>query len=182
MNKLKKLKFIIPILTVVLLGGFFLYKKSNEAPKQIYDVVVRVRNQKSADPVEDKRSSMKKGDVLLVKSEGHKWSNTEKISYLILKMNLTQEQSEKLTQSVEKELSKDEIEKEMNQFKEGRDALEQEEIDRYKEELEQRRETVVLRKYRINMSKYFLEFEANDLIKGQPFQDEIYDWGIVEKK
>lgn len=44
------------------------------------------------------------------------------------------------------------------------------------------REIIRARIYRINMEKYFKDFEPLILLRKQPFQDKIYDWSIVEKK
>ncbi len=173
------LLLLVVIITVVFVSKKYIFK--NE-PKEIYEVAIMVRSQKASDPKEDARSSLKKGDVLLAKKDGGKWSRTEKVSYLILKMNLTAKQFQKITEPVEKGLTKDEIKKEMEQFKKGREDILEEELEKYKEELKQRREIVIMRKYRINMEKYFPDFKANDLIKGQPFDGEVFDWKIVEKK
>ncbi len=181
MNKLKQLKFIIPIVILLIIGGFGLYKfLYNKAPKQIYEVAVMVRSQKSSNPEEDKKTSLKAGDVMMVKEVGRKWSRTESVSYLILKMNLTEEEARKIVSPVEKKLSKDEIKKELDQFIKEQD-ISKEEKKNFEEELERRRETVVMRKYRIDMEE-FEGFKPIDLIKGQPYQEEVYDWGIVEKK
>ena len=81
-----------------------------------------------------------------------------------------------------KQERQDEIEEETEQFMEGRVDASEEEINSFKDELEQRRDTVVMRKYRIDMQKYFENFKPNDLISGQPFNGEVFDWGIMEKK
>lgn len=179
----KKVVIFLLILALIVVAGWLVKKYVfKNKPKEVYDVAVMVREQKSSDPKEDARSSLKIGDVLLAKKSGHQWSRTEKISYLILKMDLTPEQFQKLTEPVTKKLTKDEKAKEMEQFKQGRENIPEEEIKRFKEELAQRRETVVMRKYRIKMEKYFPDFKPNDLIKGQPFDGEVFDWKIVEKK
>ena len=58
------------------------------APKSLYQVAVMVRSQSNKDPVEDRKTSLKKGDVLSIQDIEHKWSKTESISYLIFKMEL----------------------------------------------------------------------------------------------
>lgn len=144
---------------------------------------MQVRDQNAnGDEKENAKTSLKKGDVLLAQEEGHNWSTTEKVSYLILKINLTEKQREKLVDSVYKKLTRKEIKKELENFKNGRDDIPDEEIDRYKEELKNRKDVVVLRKYRINMEKYFPDFVANDLVVGQPYEDKVFDWSIVQKK
>ncbi len=168
------------LILIVVLGVLWLAKKYlfKTAPKSLYDVAVVVRDQRSSDGGQ----SLKVGDVLLTKEDGHKWSKTERISYLILKMNLTKEQSEKLSKAKDRKLTKDEKVKEIEQFKANRDDMPEEELKMFEEELEQRRETILMREYRINMEKKFPDFRANDLINGHPFDGEIFDWGIVKKR
>jgi len=181
-NRKKIIIFLLVLaigITTIVIGKKYVFKSES---KEIYEVVIMVRDQRSSDPKEDARSSLKSGDVLLVKKDSQKWSQTERVSYLILRMNLNDDEVVKLTESVNKELSEKEVEKEIEQFTANRGDISKEEADRYKEELEQRKEVILLRKYRIEMEKSFPDFKANDLIKGQPFQGEVYDWDIVEKK
>jgi len=161
------------------------------APKQIYQVAIMVRSQVNKDKAEDLRTSLKRGDVLVVQKESHKFSKTESISYLILKMKLNEEQAAKLTKADEKELTKKEIRAEIAKRQEEREAraaesgreISAEELEREEEEIRQRRITVRPRLYFIDLSKGdFAEFKANDLLEGQPFTDEIYGWSIVDKK
>jgi hypothetical protein len=167
------------ILLIVGINKKYIFKKE---PKQLYEVAIMVRNQTNSNEEEDKRTSLKIGDVLLVQKVGHKWSRTERVSYLLLKMNLTKSQIEKLTKPIEKKLSKREINKELEEFKQNKADIPQEELKRFTDELKKRRKTILMRQYRINMEKYFSDFKANDLIQGQPFKDQIFDWKVVEKK
>lgn len=183
-KKIKNTKFVIifgVLLLIILAAATYRLNRIRLEPKKIYNVVVMVRSQNNSDHEEDKRTSLKTGDVLMVKEDGHKWSSTENVSYLILKMNLTEEQAQKIIEPVEVKLSKDEINKEMEQFKQDRQDIPEEELNAHEEELEQRKEVVLLRKYKIDMSE-FKDFQPNDLLNGQPYQNEIYDWSIVEKK
>jgi len=176
----KKILIIIGII-IVMAGATVLFRDAifKKAPKQIYEVAIMVRSQRSNDPNEDARSSLKAGDVLLVQAEGHSWSQTEKISYLILKMNLTEEQASKLTQPKEKEVKfKDLSEEEQERIEEEKKRAEEEGRE-YMEE--PRTETILARQYRIKMEK-FEGFKPADLLSGQPFEDEIFTWSIVEKK
>ncbi len=168
---LKKVVIITVICAVIIIGGYFLVVKVFKgAPKQIYEVAVMVRSQHNKDKDEDRRTSLKAGDILVTQKEGHKWSKTEKVSYLILKMNLTEEQATKLTRPEEEEIKlKDLSEEEQKRIKEeGRED-------------EPRTKTIRAREYRIDMSE-FEGFKAVDLLKGQPYSDEVYGWGIVERK
>lgn len=72
--------------------------------EKVYQVLVTTYDDKLSDPEEDKRSSMKKGYVVGVYAENHEWSESEKLSYLILKMKLTEEEAQKITEPVKKEI------------------------------------------------------------------------------
>ncbi len=171
------------VVMVLIAGGFWIFNffTKDKGESFVYEVLVQVRDKKSSnDPVEDAKTSFKKGDVLLTKKGESSWSATEKVSYLILKMELTEDQNQKLTMSVEKEMDKKEIKKELEQFKENREGFLEEEIEKIEEELKQRKEIVAIRKYRINMEEFFSDFVPTDLIQGQPYQKEVYDWSMVE--
>jgi hypothetical protein len=164
----KKIIIVFLVLLIVI-GAYWVSKKifKNE-PKQIYQAAIMVRDQENSDPAEDRRTSLKSGDVLMVADENHKWSNTEKISYLILKMNLTESQKNKLTQPEEREKEKNEL------------TEEEKKIMEENENFETSKELIRIRQYRIKIEDF--DFEPLDLLKGQPFLEEIYDWKIVEKK
>ncbi|HEB62301.1 MAG TPA: hypothetical protein ENI82_04030 [Bacteroidetes bacterium] len=170
------LKSLIVVFVILAIGGvvFFAIKhfhlknenvsnsnkiteEGSKQEKKVYEVLVAVRNQYNPDPEEDKRTSMKKGYVLGVYDDGHKWSETEKKSYLILKMKLTKTEKEKLTQSITEETSRKD------------DSAEKDE------------KIIALRKYKINLNK--IGFSGPKiLIKKQPFlPDKIFDWSIVEE-
>ena len=147
-----------------------------------------VRSQVNKDKAEDLRTSLKRGDVLVVQNEDHKFSKTESISYLVLRMKLNEEQAAKLTMADEKELSKKEIKAEIAKRIEERsqrpDAkLTDEDKLRIEEEVKNRRISIRPRLYYIDLGqKEFEGFEANDLLKGQPYSEEVYGWGVVSKK
>lgn len=179
---LSKKNIIWAVIGVLIIAGgaYFRPKIFKPAPKSIHQVAIVVRGQQNPNPAEDARSSLKAGDVLAVQSEDHKWSNTEKISYLILKMNLTDEQAAKLTQAKERELKFKDLSKEERKRIEEEKKRAKDEGRKYEEE--PRRETLIAREYYIDLIKYFPDFKAIDLMKGQPYQDKVYDWGIVDKK
>ncbi|TSD00926.1 MAG: hypothetical protein Athens071425_532 [Parcubacteria group bacterium Athens0714_25] len=187
----KKVIIIIAV-GVLILGSLGIWKfwgddneSSEENTKQVYQAIVAIRDQKSSDPVEDARSSLKAGDVILVKSgENNPWSDTEKASNLILKMELNEEQAQKLVESVTEKLGKDEKKSQLAEYeksmKENGGQLDGEEMKRYEEELDGQENVVVLRKYRIDFDE--IDFAPEDLGKGQPFPDKVFDWKIVEEK
>ena len=175
----KKLKLFLVIIVLIIAGIICIYGnklEQNESDKgsseQFYEIAVQIRDQKNNDPLEDVRSSLKAGDVLIVQKDGHSWSMTEKTSYLILKIKLTEEQVIKLTQSDKKEIKSE------NLTEEERECAEQN-GEEYAQELQM--ETVRLRKYHIDMNE-FEGFEPKDLSSGQPYLDKIYGWEIVKEK
>jgi len=179
---LKKLfkKYIIPMIVIFLfIAGVALILKVSldEGPKEIYEVAVMVKDQNNSNSDEDMSTSMKKGDVLVIKKEGQNWSRTELVTYLILKIELSEEQRQKLTQAQTEEV---------NRSKTTDKELEGLSSEQKKEFIEPRKEpemkTIRPREYRIDMRK-FKDFTPIDLLNiGQPYFEEVYDWGIVEKK
>ncbi len=168
------------VVLIIALGVFVKIKYFPPAPKKVYEVAVMVRSQHNSDPAEDARTSLKKGDVVVVQPVGHKWSRTERISYLILKMNLTEKQKQKLTQPQEKEIKFKDLPKEEQKRIEEEKKRAKAEGRKYQPE--PRRQTLRARAYRINLEKYFPKLKPNDLLKGQPYLDKVYDWKIVQKK
>ncbi len=181
-KKYLKNKFLLVALGLLILGiGVYLLgpKIFKPKPKQIYQVAVVVRSQQTSDPAEDLRSSLKAGDVLVTQLGEHSWSSTELISYLILKMNLTEEQAQKLTQPEEREMKKSEISEEEKQRQEEEKKRAKKEGREYREE--PRRVTLRARAYGINLEKLGFT-DPNALYSGQPFLDQIFEWDIVDKK
>ncbi|MDX9855990.1 MAG: hypothetical protein WC260_04255 [Candidatus Pacearchaeota archaeon] len=164
-----KITIIAFILAVAVSGAIWIFMKTSEddwgGEKARYEVLVSVRDEMSPDPEEDRRSSMKKGYVIGVYDEGQKWSDTERISFLILKMELTQEQKEKLTRPIEKESEREKS---------------AEEKEREGEEDMKEMETISIREYKIDLEKIGFE-DPNSLLKGQPFEREVFGWEVVEK-
>lgn len=175
----KSIIIVVIIFAVISLGVYFL--NSKKAPKQIYEVAVMVRDQNNPDPIEDKKTSLKKGDVLITQKEGHAWSKTESISYLILRMSLTEDQAQKLTQAKTREIKYKELsDEEKKRIDEEKKRAKEEDVEYHEEP---RTETLIAREYHVDMSKFNKQgFKAVDLISGQPFAEEVFDWGIVEKK
>ncbi|MEA2007041.1 MAG: hypothetical protein U9O20_02685, partial [Patescibacteria group bacterium] len=101
------------VLLLALAGGiwwFFLGrdKTGGDDPVAVYDVAVMLKDQNQKDPEEDFKSSLKAGDVVMTRETSREWSNTERISYLIIKMKLKQSQAQKLTEPVTEKISKKE--------------------------------------------------------------------------
>ncbi len=138
-----------------------------DTEKKEYEVLVFVRNQSNSNPEEDRRSSMKKGYVIGVYNNEHNWSNAEKTSYLILKMNLTNKEKTMLVQPVEKEIQKKDLSEEDQKMLED-------------EGQEVKKETVGMRAYKINLEKIGFD-NPKQLVKGQPFEEQSFGWEIVEK-
>jgi hypothetical protein len=166
-RKFNKKTVIIGIVIVVLAAGglFFGRKYLKPKPKQIYEALIAVRSQSNPDPKEDERNSLKAGDVILVLPEGHKWSETERVSYLILRMKMNEDQARTLVEPEQKTV-KEEVPS-------GPDG---------KKEKQERQEILRARRYRINLEELDKNFNPNDLLARQPYLDKVYDWSLVEKK
>lgn len=157
----------------LIIGGIWFFKDRGGEVK-VYEALIQLKDQTSSNEQEDAKSSAKAGDVLLVREAGQEWSNTEKISYLIIKMRLNQEQAQDLTKSKTKKLSK-------------KEALEKGIINEEmlkempKEEQEQMlTENVLFREYRVKIEE--LDFDFMKVREKQPFENQEFGWEIVEKK
>ncbi|PIP33673.1 hypothetical protein COX22_03055 [Candidatus Falkowbacteria bacterium CG23_combo_of_CG06-09_8_20_14_all_49_15] len=173
-------------LLLIALGAYLFFRASGSGEedfgageKRIYEIAIVVRGQQNPDPAEDRKNSLKAGDALIAQGEGHQWSVTEKTSYLILKMNLTDKQAEALTRPEEVEIAFSDLSAEEQKRIEEEKALAEKEGRDYTEET--RRETVRARAYRVKIEK-LPPFNPDLLPAGQPFLDQVYDWAMVEKK
>lgn len=54
-----------------------------------FEVLVVLRDQQASNPEEDRRVALKRGDVIAVRKLPHLWSDTERVSYLIVKIKMT---------------------------------------------------------------------------------------------
>lgn len=147
---------------------FFGGKLGDNGPVTTRQVLVSVHDFSMPDPVADRKSSIKLGYVLGVYPEDHEWSDTEKISFLILKMKLNDTQAAELTQPVEKNIDPK--------------TLPQEQQDQMKKDKNTpaQKETVAAREYKIDLSKIGFTGDVS-LAKGQPFLDKVFDWSVVQK-
>lgn len=168
----RKAAIALGALVVLAVVGYFGWQYFKPKEYKTYEALIAVRSQSNSDPVEDAKNSLKAGDVLLTLPEGHKWSDLEKASYLILKMRLTAEQAQTLVSPEEKKAvePKPKTDEEKKQVAERKKA----EGNRH------RMETVRARRYRIKIEE--LNINADAIISAQPYPDKIFDWKIVEKK
>lgn len=60
-----------------------------ENEQTLFEALVVLRDQQYDSPEEDQRSALKRGDVLAVRKAPHVWSDTERASYLIVKIEMT---------------------------------------------------------------------------------------------
>jgi hypothetical protein len=144
-------------------------KKNPENQPQVYEALVAITDQKAGDPVEDARASLKKGDVIAYFPAGHPWSETERISYLIVKIKLKSDEAKNLTQAQTKEVKRD--------IKAGDGSN-----GPAPKDMGPQMETVRARAYRIKMEK--LNFDVQKFWENheQPYPDKIFDSGMIEKK
>jgi hypothetical protein len=162
-NSKKKLLIWLIILGIGT-GTFFLIKhfKKPKQEAQVYEALVMVVDQKAADPVEDARSSLKKGDVIAIFPEGHSWSDTEKISYLIIKLKITPDEANKLTQPKTKEVKVD---------RKGEDAKNMPDKDV---------QTVLARQYTLDLPSFDTQKFWSE--QKQPFEGKVFSGSIIRKK
>jgi hypothetical protein len=161
-----KKKIIIAVAVIaVIVGGIFGWKKyknykaGKEETASVYEALVMVADQTASNPDEDKKSSLKRGDVIAIFPEGHTWSDTERTSYLIVKVKTTQENANKLLEPVTKEVKREK--------KEG------------EQDMGPEMETVRPRKYYLDVSVP----SVNDLmLKGQPYKDKVFGEGVIEER
>ena len=179
LKKKEKILVILALFTLVgilWLGVWGVSKMYRQADKQVYEVAVFAHDQSG-----QVRSAHRIGDALVIQNEDHSWSQTERISYLILKMELTEDQKNKLLMADEREIPEKEWSEEERQRAEEEKRMAKEEGREYRPE--PRRETLRPRLYRIDLEdKSFEKFSRDDLIDGQPYMNQVFDWKVVERK
>ena len=165
----------IVLLVAIIFGGIWFFgRDKKDDPIKVYDVAVQLKDQKNSDPEEDAKNSLKAGDAALVRETGREWSNTEKISYLIIKMKIRQSQAQKLMESETKKLSeKEAIERGLADEERMKEMTKEERKEALKE-------VVRLRKYRIKIEE--LDFDPMRVREAQPFPNQEFGWKIVERK
>ncbi len=147
---------------------FFHGKLWSGGEVKTYQVLVSIRDNTMPDPIEDKKSSIKKGYVVGLYDENHEWSDTEKVSFLILKMKLNDTEASELTQPVQKDIDLKTLPKDQQQaIKEEKNPQAQ-------------KETIAARAWKINLDKIGFS-DPNSLLTGQPYLDKVFGWEIVEK-
>lgn len=158
---------VLAIVGMLIFFGIKLSKKETgkesanvNSEERVYEAMVQPFDQESDDTNKTNDSSLKKGDVIVIFSEGHSWSESEKTSYLILKMKLTKEDADKLLEPVTKEVEESSDEKNMGP----------------------RKETVSARKYRVKIES--LNFDLQQFWENpiQPYSNQVFDSGIIEQK
>ena len=60
---------------------------------QLYEMLIKLGDNRASRPEEDKRASYKNGDIVLILPAGHQWSDAEKTSFLIIQAYLTQKEA-----------------------------------------------------------------------------------------
>jgi len=167
----KKVTILFLTLVLIISGAVWIfikiYKGNFGEELNTYKILVTVRDQKNADPEEDKRNSMKKGFVIGVYDKEHIWSQTERVSYLILKIELTDKQKEKIIKPIEKKTKQKKLSEEEKKMVEisGEDS---------------KKEIIEIRKYKINLDEIGFD-NPNILLERQPFENKVFNWRIVEK-
>lgn len=168
-NKKKFLLVIIIIAAIFAAVIFAITAKVKEDKKpenqpQIYEALVNIVDEKASDPVEDARSSLKKGDVIAIFPEGHEWSDTEKNSYLIVKLKIKEKEMKELTVAKTRKV----------EGKKSEVGQENSQMDKTEEE------TILARQYRLNLPEFDTKKFWSD--HQQPFADQLFGQEIIEEK
>lgn len=166
---------VLGLVVFFLMGGIFwlvnkfiLREGWADEEAKVYQVLVSVYDEKNANPIEDKKSSMKKGYVIGVYPENHQWSETEKISYLILKMKLNKREAQEIIEPIQKNIDIRIL------------SEEQQKVIKESDIKEEQKEIIAVRKYKIDLEKIGFS-DPNSLLNGQPYEDNVFGWEIVEK-
>src|SRR3989339_239697 len=184
-NFTKKQTIIIAsFLSGLVILGLLINLFFKPAPKALYEVTVFAHDQ-GDNSAESLKSDMKIGDVLIMKKQEEgktlNWSTTERISFLILKMELTEEQAQKLTMADEREIPKKEWSEEEKKRAEEEETRAKQEGREYRPK--PKTETLRPRLYRIRLEdEIFSGVLGEQLMDGQPDTERVFDWGVVEKK
>ena len=157
---------VIIIIAGIIFGAIKFFKKNStgdpydnltlsEAAKmgevKTYKLMIQIETPKGSP--EDTEGRYERGDIVLILPADHGFSPAEKEGFLIIKMDLTQKQTELLTKSLE------EIKKEKN-----------------KETGEPEREMLKRRKYTVDLTK--IGIAENDE-KGKEITDKTFKWKEV---
>lgn len=146
-----KILISLAIITVIPMTVFIAGKKAGWFEElRIYEALTEIRGEEA-------------GDVIAILPKGHQWSDTEKNSYLILKLKLRPLEAAKLTQPETKEVEREERGEEGEMGGRG----ETEKMGR-------------ARAYRLKIET--LRFNPDELWKGQPYEDKIFDKKLIGKK
>lgn len=180
-------KYIVIAFAVValLMAVLFTYKKFYKSePKRTYEALVSVREMSGAGSAEEKaRSTMYPGDVIAIKEGVGSWSMTERVSYLIVKLSITESQANKLVSPLAKKVDKNKVDEEVERMKESNLDISKEDLKRFKEEAENREDTIRQREYSLNLKEILPEnFDTNSLVSGQPVEDKIFGWNVVDNR
>ena len=167
-NKKSFILFIAVIFLVFagLIFGVYKYRESQKPENQIriYEALVNIVDEKAADPIEDARSSLKKGDVIAIFPEGHEWSDTEKNSYLIVKLKIKEKEMKKLTVAKTRKV----------EGKKSEVGQQNSQMDKTEEE------TILARQYRLNLPEFDTKKFWSD--HQQPFADQLFGPEIITEK
>lgn len=135
---------------------------NSENQGSVYEALIMTQDEAPND--KNSPSALRPGDVMVIFPEGHSWSETERISYLMLKLKLEKSDADKLVQPASRRRA------DVSASRGGPETIEGPE-----------EEIVQARQYRIKIEK--LDFDAKMIWKnGQPYPDKIFDDSLIEKK
>ena len=172
-----------PVLSLSLAAGLaavalFAYIMADSAPideaamdpakLDYYQVAVYLAGQDETDPLKPWY-----GDAFMIQGQNFLFSSQDLASYMIIKMDLSEKEVQKLNMPVQRELAESELPEEVQ--------AQRREMREQGEKPEPYLETIANRKYRTDMDR-FGNIGVDDLKNGQPYLDKVYGWKIVEER
>jgi len=77
----------------------FLTEAGKDPAAEPYELLIKIGDNYHRDRDEDRRASYKAGDIVLVRPAGFNWSDTEKNSFLVIRVDMTKEKAKEIVAS-----------------------------------------------------------------------------------
>jgi hypothetical protein len=171
----KDKKYLIVIILIIVIAWATVLKIIDiRQPRRVYEALVQVEDRTLPDPAEDKKASLKKGDVLVIFPEGHAWSDAEREGYLLLKLKLTDKEAQKLVQPEMREKNAN------KPYSVSADPASKNNKSSKKYIPPQHSEIIRARAYRVKIEK--LKYNPTQFRTNQPYLNVILGKGMIERK
>lgn len=131
----------------------------------LYEALVQPFGEKPENPLTQENSALSQGEVVVIFPEGHLWSETEKTSYLILRLNITEEEAQQLVEAETQGID-----------------LEETKTEEGTAPLPLKRETLRARKYRLKLEELNFDLQKFWENPTQPYENQIFDSLLIEEK